>query len=721
ALLIAFASSPALAQQQPAAAQRAAREGILRTVLVIDASSSMRATDPRALRKVAAELYVDLAREGDQIAVTGFDGAARESTGAFVTIKTPADRAALKQAVRNVGNDGSWTDFTAGLAEAKRLLDAAVNEPGDQEFVLFLTDGRCDPDPRGALAEARKAAGAQRMEDFCQQRVLADFATSLGGARIYAIGLSRSAPRAFLEDLARRTGGVGLATDRAEELPRLFADVYARLLGSTLVEGASAEAIPIAVEEGALSLDVVLVGPPTLTARLTDPTGADVPTDNARPDAAYFVDTPDYRLFKVERPAIGPWKLSVGGGAAAAKGRYAALQNLDLRLGLVDPPEVIEIGKERSLRVRLATPGGKVPPASFLDRHEVSLRVAEASFDARGSGAPDGAQRPEPLASCAGALAAAPPVVLRRGPDGAYEIRRTPSARGELCLQARLAPGPGGVLSRESPVAVLRVVPPLRLAGAPIDLGPIKQDAAGKAWLTLEGSEIGEPIEAELHLAGRDDLELEPEAISLDPKGPRAFVLRLEASRDALPGPAALKLTVRPMKPRGYEDRAIELDLKATILPLTFWERYHRWIEIGGGALLFLFLALGVALPARFDRRAVLRYKDARDPDLPREGSYPLGVKAKPGFYRGARLLVAPTGPVRIGGVVELRPAPGGGVTARPLGARAARELPREDPSGMAPPGDPRPVPLRDGRFRCSPGTRYEIEGTGLILWIEGR
>ena len=38
-----------------------------------------------------------------------------------------------------------------------------------------------------------------------------------------------------------------------------------------------------------------------------------------------------------------------------------------------------------------------------------------------------------------------------------------------------------------------------------------------------------------------------------------------------------------------------------------------------------------------------------------------IGVKAKAGFYRGAKLLLAATGPVRAGGAAGLRPAPGGG------------------------------------------------------------
>jgi hypothetical protein len=126
-------------------------------------------------------------------------------------------------------------------------------------------------------------------------------------------------------------------------------------------------------------------------------------------------------------------------------------------------------------------------------------------------------------------------------------------------------------------------------------------------------------------------------------------------------------------------------------------------------------------LPARFKRSLVLHYKDVRDPELPRESSYPLGVRAKAGFYRGAKLLLAATGPVRAGGVIELVPAPGGGVSARPLGGRTIKELPREDTSGMGMSGQARDVPLVKGQFRVAAGTRYEVAGAGLVFWTEAR
>lgn len=693
----------------------AAAAGVLRTVLVIDASSSMRSTDPKELRKVAAELYVDLAREGDELAVTGFDGAARESMGAFTPIRGISDREALKQAIRAVGNNGSWTDFTAGLLEGKRLLDAAPDEPGDQEFIVFLTDGRCDPDPKGALAEAAKAAKAagstKRVEEICQDKVLGEILPSLGRARVFAVGLSRSAPKAFLETMGQRTGGVGLATDKAEELPRVFADVFARLLGSRLIEGESAPSLDIAVGEGMLTLDVLVVGPPALSMKLLDPSGGEAPTSNQTPAEFYFADNPAYRLLKVTRPASGTWKLGVGGPGKG--GRYAVLQNLDLRLELVELPDVMEIGKPRIQKIRLATPGGKMPPAEFLSRHELTLLAAEAPSKC------DEALRAQVAKGAAR-------IKVARSKEGGWEHTLLPLQRGEICFEAILSPLQGGVLSRVTQSKPVRIVPPLKLSAKATPFGSVKQGESTKAELSFDGSELGEAIEADLATVvapGAEnplkDLELRPKTVALEPGGKNTFELVLVADRDAKGGARSIEVRVTPSKPKGYEDRAASAVLSVTVVPLTFWERYGTWVKIISGSVLGLFLLIGLIAPARFRRGTMLYYKDARDPDLPREGSYPLAAKAKAGFYRGAKAMLGPTGPVRAGGVVELLAGPGGGVLARPLGGRKAREVPRDEEG--TPVAEGREVPLKNGTFRVLPGARYAIDGAGLTFWVTAR
>ncbi|HLM74687.1 MAG TPA: vWA domain-containing protein [Polyangiaceae bacterium] len=712
---VAAAAALAVAMVWAGAAEAA---GVLRTVLVIDASSSMLSTDPKELRKVAAELYVDLARDGDELAVTGFDGAARESTGGFTTIRGLPDRDALKQAVRAVGKNGSWTDFTAGLLEAKRLLDAAPDEPGDQEFIVFLTDGRCDPDPKGALAEAARAARAagspKRVEEICQEKVLGEILPSLGRARVFAVGLSKGAPRAFLETLGQRTGGVGLATEKAEELPRVFADVFARLLGSRLIEGESAPAIDIAVGEGMLTLDVIVVGPPALSMRLTDPAGREAPMGNQAPAEAYFADNPAYRLLKVTKPSPGTWKLGVGGPGKG--GRYAVLQNLDLRLELIELPDVMEIGKPRIQKMRLATPGGKMPPSEFLSRHELTLLAAEAPSKC------EEALRGQ-------VLKGAPRIKVARAKEGHWEHTLLPLQRGEICFEVVLAPLPGGVLSRVTQSKAVRIVPPLRLTAKATPFGSVKQGQEAKAEISFDGSELGEAVEVDFAAIAApgapsplEGLSMRPRSAALEPGGKNAFELVIAADRDAKGGDRSIEMRVTPSKPKGYEDRATSVVLSITIVPLTFWERYGFWVKVISGSLVGLLLLIGIAAPARFRKGTMLYYKDTRDPDLPREGSYPLAAKAKAGFYRGAKAMLGPTGPVRMGGVVELLAGPGGGVMAKPLGGRKAREVPRDEEGyGSSSSGEGREVALKNGVFRVAPGARYAIDGAGLTFWVSVR
>ena len=100
--------------------------------------------------------------------------------------------------------------------------------PRQPSFVVFLTDGKCDPDPKGAMADEARAARLPT-EELCRRKVMSDVLPGLGGARLYAVGLSRSAPRPFLEEMARRLGGDGVATEQADALPRLFAEIQSNM------------------------------------------------------------------------------------------------------------------------------------------------------------------------------------------------------------------------------------------------------------------------------------------------------------------------------------------------------------------------------------------------------------------------------------------------------------------------------------------------------------
>lgn len=691
-------------------------DGAFRAVLVIDASSSMRRTDPRDLRKAAAELFVDLARDGDRLAVTGFDQGARQSTNGFQMIDGIEARQRVKAAIRAIGNDGQWTDFTAGLGEARRLLAGEPRRPGDQDLVLFLTDGKCEPDPASALA-ARGETPAAR-EAACQAEILEHMVGALDGARVYAIGLSRGAPADFLAELGRRTGGRGVVTMEPAELPRLFAEVYARLLGSRLQEGGGRGAMSFQVYEGAESLDLVLAGRARTTERLTGPDGVEIAIDNRAPEQVYFAGTEEYRLYKIARPSPGEWSVVLPG----ARSRYATLQHFDLALTLMEPPAVVEHGRSVALRARLSTAGGAIPPADFLDRHRLSAVIA--------TGAQEGA---------GGARPAEVRVVLQRQDSGTFAGQHTPAALGPMRVRLVLEPGPDGMLQRETGVlATIEVIPPVHLAAAPIEVGPVKQGATVDAVLSLAGSELGAPIDIELAVDA-PWLSLSPARATVpadgaEAKAGRMLPLTLRVAADAPAGAASPALAITPVPPEGFPgdmvtslaDRALTVPVSIEVVPLTLWERYGAYVQYGGGALVALVLLLGWLVPARFPKRAILHYKDIRDPELVRQSSYPLGVKVRAGLFRGARVRLGPTGPVKRGGVVVLAAAAGGAVEARPMVAGAVvrkAAITDEDADMMDGEGPRVPLDQARGSFRMSPGTGYTIEkggeSAGLVFWYK--
>jgi hypothetical protein len=125
--------------------------------------------------------------------------------------------------------------------------------------------------------------------------------------------------------------------------------------------------------------------------------------------------------------------------------------------------------------------------------------------------------------------------------------------------------------------------------------------------------------------------------LEIAPGGPRTFRFTLGVGRNSPPGPREIAIRIVPRKPSGFEDRAVSLTIPVTIVPLSFWERYGRNIQIGVTALVGILLLLGLVIPSRFRRSAILHYEDRRDPDMPREAKFPLGAKARAGFYRSAK------------------------------------------------------------------------------------
>lgn len=532
-----------------------ARAEPFRTVIMIDASSSMRKTDPQKLRKVAAELYVDLAREGDLVAVSQFEAAVKDVSGGFQKIAGPETRERLKAAIRAIGDDGEWTDFGAAFSAAGKAFGPALPLAGyEKRFLVFLTDGRCEPAP----GEARYPRGdtAER-ERRCQEYVLSQAIPEMKDVEAEVIGLSRGAPREFLQEAARRTGGRAVITERAEDLPHHFAQIHAINAGARVAEPKGND---IAVDRLVSSLDVVVVTSRDGEMALRRPGGAEV---KPQEHGVRLVRGERYRLFHVPRPASGAWSLQ--SAKRLAPGAAAVIQSFDLQLKL-SVPETATAGQPFEIREALAAGAeGGMPEESFLARHRF-VALARAGEITR-------------------------EIPMRAAPDGARVGQVLVEKPGSVEIWGRVEPGPDGALTRIAPNEKIPVLPPLTIAGTPFNLGELRAGATIEQQLDLSKSE----------LTGEVTLEVMPEGVRVDiqPKrivlkaGSKPFDLTFRVPVDARPGPMSGAVRLTPVtRPYSGSKQAARIPIEGLIVAPSFFAKHGGKVAIAAllGVAAFLFL-----------------------------------------------------------------------------------------------------------------------------------
>jgi hypothetical protein len=646
-----------------------ARGESFRTLIMIDSSSSMRVTDPQKLRKVAAELYVDLARDGDLIAVAQFDGAVKDVSKGFQKITGNDVRDRLKDAIRSIGDDGEWTDFGAAFSAAGAAL-AAEPLAGEKRFLVFLTDGKCEPAPEeprylkeGEKPEKGKKAADER-EARCKQYVLSQALPALKGVETAIVGLSRSAPREFLEEVARRTDGRAVVTERAEDLPHLFARIHAFNSGSRIAEANGEE---LTVDKHVVSLDLVVVAPKDAELAIARPDGTALSTDDR---SNYYVRAERYRFFRIAKPAAGAWKIKPTRKLPA--GAIAAIQNYDLHLR-VEMPDHAAVGETLTVKAILAAgEGGGMPEASFLARHKFTAQVSSGGTTTT--------------------------IDLAEAPDGSRVGTVVADKQGSLDIVARVDPGPEGALTRVSKVVSVQVVPPLKIAFAgPFKLGDVKPGASVERSLDLSGSEFLGEVGLEAKVEGMP-VAARPKKLSLKVDEKR-FDVRFEVPDDARAGALSGALVLTPVT-KPYVGRAgARIPVEATVLPLSFFEQHGGKVILGALLLLVLVVVAGFKTPARFPPKLRVWYQDKPNQD---EGDFGLAIRAKPGFYKAATFKIGRGGPVRrtsplaceivaLKDGVLVRPAPGRSIKA---GAETF----------SAP-------------FRPTQSVKYEAD-EGLVFWI---
>jgi len=261
--------------------------------IVIDISGSMKKNDPQNLRRPALDMLVKLLPPGSKAGVWTF--------GQYVNMLVKhravdsdwkADAAAKSSEVNSIAQ---FTNI--GEALEKAAYDKASSKNDFQTHVILLTDGMVDidRDPKVNLRE--------------RTRILNEIlpAYQKAGYHIHTISLSDNADTHLMERLALETGGKSAVANNADELMKVFLNVFDQavpkeelpLEGNSFVTDSSIEEFTALIFRQPGSPDTRLIAPDQSEY-----------TQATRDSSVNWYRTDKYDLITIKQPLEGEWRIS---------------------------------------------------------------------------------------------------------------------------------------------------------------------------------------------------------------------------------------------------------------------------------------------------------------------------------------------------------------------------------------------------------------------------
>jgi hypothetical protein len=641
-LLISFALLLATPTSVEGAPRSAARQ--MKIAIVLDDSGSMLATDPRRLSITAAMIAVELASPEDQLTLIPLNG--RRSTPQPGGARSP-----LLGVLAGLQRRGVETIYDRPLELALRGPGAPI---GPNRTVLFLTDG----EPSGRSG----AKGDEEKLRAVQQSYLERLASSTQGARIFPVALGSEVPVRWFtlfQRVAERSGGVAFRVHDPGELTEVFAEIYARSLGSRVVKRdlAAGRATVARIDPLARVANLVLIShdqapfevryPGILGGGRSRSNGVDLKQVKANAGSAHhYLD----RLPPARLPATGELAVELTGAS-----RYRALLVWDygLALDLAVPVRRPEGGYALTAGLRdlvADTPDSR--PEAY-GKIVAEVRLCPGSCDVAASGCKVAARLTPRCPS----------------PDQAgcrYEGGLELPGPGRYCVDAVAHRELGGTRLLE---LVSRQRHPLEVgAGAELrgSAGKLRfsfdqnQDPPHWHWqdckrLRLEAHGLAAPVRIELD-ATRLSL---PPGVTLAPAAPPPHLLRPDqplelevclradrlVRRPGLQVPDGV-LLARSTSPAWFAGGRGELTIpvEIAITPRSFWNQYKRllaFLLLGLLLLAFLiWLVVGFVRPHPFPENLKVNWGKSIERLDRNEMPVSEVPQAGRGFYRNAQLWV---------------------------------------------------------------------------------
>lgn len=292
----------------PSMLMAATSDAQLDAVLVIDASGSMKETDPNKLGLEGVKLFVDmLGLTDNQVGVVTY-GSDVSQTYPMSLVKNQSDKENIKNFVDGITRDLEYTDITSGLKEAVNMLNQR-NAFGNSPLIVVFTDGN---NAIGGVANRTPADIDKDLAAIISQ-------AQSEGYPIYTIGLNDNGKlnEAYLEKISVDTKAKAFATKDPAELPDILTEIFAahsnlkvQSLGPITGTGNFEEVVVNIPNGNVLEANLSATSKSPVEFKLVDPNG----NEQAIPSQNITLHTSNsYSLLKLARPMQGDWKLYVKG------------------------------------------------------------------------------------------------------------------------------------------------------------------------------------------------------------------------------------------------------------------------------------------------------------------------------------------------------------------------------------------------------------------------
>lgn len=340
-------------------------------VLVMDASNSMKASDPNQISSEAMKMFIDmLSTQGDKVGIVSYtDKIQREK--ALLEIQSDADKTDLKQFIDQLDR-GAYTDISVGVKEAVKVLKQGA-EKGHEPMIVVLADGNNALDPKSGRTESQSD---QELSQSVQE-------AKAEGIPIYTIGLNADGKlnKNALAKLSDQTGGKSFSTSSADDLPQILSEIFAshqklKIVPVTAItaNGSYQEVTINVPNANVLEANISMISSSPVDVKLTDPSGKEqqIPSANVLRSKSKT-----YSLLKLLKPEQGDWKLQVK-GVPKDKIDINLIFNYDLELDMDPlPSTTVKKGDSIDINAYLVSNGQKLQNNGLYNNMSAKLIVKD--------------------------------------------------------------------------------------------------------------------------------------------------------------------------------------------------------------------------------------------------------------------------------------------------------------------------------------------------------